>query len=316
MAATPEQPKKPAGGAFGRFMAEKRSEFMKQCEGKPVSEVTKLGGAEWKKLSEEEKAPYQKQFEEAQKKYATDMEAFLAAGGVKQKGAAALRTEKRKAKEMKMKKKDPNAPKRPAGGAYGCYMAAHREEFQKECPGSVTGVAKLASARWKALPEDQKEKYVKEYASKAAAYEEAKKNYVPPKGADADAGGDDAEAAEPPAKKARASSSGKKSTAADKKATAAATKGAEQAATAVKKAATSSAKGKAKAKAKAPVEEEVDIPKTVLAKAEKANMTEVLTKLMCRADIKNAGIAAGQALEALEGANGLLHPARRALLGA
>merc|ERR1719291_1211076 len=222
MASAPEQPKKPAGGAFGRFLAEKRSHFMKLCEGKPISEVTKLGGAEWKKLSDKQKAPYQKQFEDAQKKYTADMEAFLAAGGVKQKGAAALRAEKRKAKETKMQSKDPNAPKKPAGGAYGCYLAAHRAEFQKECPGSVAGVAKLAGARWKALPPAQKKKYEDEYEKKKAEYEEAKKNYTPPPKAEEN----DREDAEPPAKKARARTADKATTSAKRDAKQAAKAGA------------------------------------------------------------------------------------------
>merc|ERR1711865_919426 len=90
---------------------------------------------------------YKEKFVEAQTKYKADMETFLAAGGEKQKGAGALRTEKRKAKEGKLKKqKDPNAPKRPAGGAYGCFMAANRAAFAKQCPGSITEVAKLAEA--------------------------------------------------------------------------------------------------------------------------------------------------------------------------
>ena len=68
MAAALEQPKKPTGGAPGRFMAEKRSEFMEQCKRKPVSEVSNIGCEAWKTLTEAERAPYQKQFEEAKKK--------------------------------------------------------------------------------------------------------------------------------------------------------------------------------------------------------------------------------------------------------
>merc|ERR1712232_1380972 len=108
-----------------------------------------------------------------------DMAAFLAAGGVKTKGAAALRTEKRKAKEAKPAK-DPNKPKKPAGGAYGCFLAKNREAFQKECPGSVAGVAKLAGARWKELSGADKAPFEKEYQEKLAAYMEAMKSYVPP----------------------------------------------------------------------------------------------------------------------------------------
>ena len=65
-----KQPKKPAGGAFGSFMAAKRADFQEQCPGKPVKVVMQLAGETWKKLSEEEKASYQKTYEDAKAKYA------------------------------------------------------------------------------------------------------------------------------------------------------------------------------------------------------------------------------------------------------
>lgn len=310
MAQAPVQPKKPAGGAFGQFTNEKRKEFMEQCKGKPISEVSKLAGAEWKKQTEEQKAPYQQKFEAAKKKYDEDMAAFLANGGVKQKGMLALRSEKRKAKEAKGAKnaaKDPNAPKRPAGGAYGCYMAKHREALTKECAGkSVTAVAQLAGQRWKEVTTSEKEVYEKEYAAKKKEYEKAMESYVPPPQPEVE------EAVEPPAKKAKTDKAAEKAEKASQKAD---TKAAKADAKDVK--ATAKATGKPKAKAKGKVEEEVvDIPKTVLAKAEKADMVENLTKLLRRDDIKNAGISASKALDVLSENNGLLHPARRALLGA
>merc|ERR1712176_768378 len=76
------------------------------------------------------------------------------------------------------------------------------------------------------------------------------------------------------------------------------------------------AKGKAKAKATASAADEADIPSGVLARAEKANIVTALRKLLVRDDIKSANISAEKALVALEEAGGLLHPARRALLGA
>merc|ERR1711881_158635 len=115
-----EQPKKPVGGAFGQFVAEKRPEFLKQCAGQKASAVSTLAGAEWKELTEAQKAPYQIKYEAAKKKFDEDMAAFLAAGGEKTKGVAGLRKEKRKAKEGKVAK-DPNRPKKPAGGAFGCF---------------------------------------------------------------------------------------------------------------------------------------------------------------------------------------------------
>jgi len=314
-----EQPKQPAGGGFGRFVAEKRAEFQAKCAGQPVSAVSKMAGQAWGALSEAQKQPYKEKFVEAQTKYKADMETFLAAGGVKQKGAGALRTEKRKAKEGKLKKqKDPNAPKRPAGGAYGCFMAANRAAFAKQCPGSITEVAKLAGEKWKAASAAEKEKYEKEYKVKADAYQEAMKSYVPLAVEEED----DKDVEEPPAKKPKISqeekSADKKEQKEQKKAAAQEKKEEQKEqkkAAAQEKKDGKSAKAKGKAKADVPTML-AEIPPTVLAKADKSGMTEVLKKLLCRDDIKGANISASQAMSALEGAEGLLHPARRALLGA
>merc|ERR1712061_838153 len=105
------------------------------------------------------------------------MEAFLAAGGEKQKGAAALRAEKRKAKEGK-KQKDPNAPKKPAGGAYGQFLAEKRPEFMKKCAGQpATAVSKMAGEAWKKLSDAQKKPYEKKYAEVFAEYQKALAEY-------------------------------------------------------------------------------------------------------------------------------------------
>jgi len=172
-----EQPKKPAGGAYGQFLAEKRQEFMKACEGKPITAVSKMAGEAFKKLTDAQKKPYQEKYEAAKIKFEKDMAAFLAAGGEKQKGAAALRTEKRKAKEGK-KKKDPNAPKKPAGGAYGQFLAEKRPEFAKACTGQpVTAVTKMASEAWKQLSDAQKKPYEAKYAKAAEEYKKALAEY-------------------------------------------------------------------------------------------------------------------------------------------
>lgn len=280
MAASLEQPKKPAGGGFGQFLAEKRQEFTAKCTGQPISAVTKLAGESWRALSEAEQASYKKTFEEAQTRYKADMEAFVAAGGVKCKGAAALRSERRKAKEgMLTKQKDPDAPKRPVGGAYGCFLAANRAEFQKECPGSITGVAKIAGEKWKALSAAEKEGYESEFARKTAAYQEAMKSYVPP----ALLAGDDSGNTKSPRKSSGTSKN------------------------------TPQKKAKLGKETEAPLP---DIPEVVLLKAEKAGMTSVLKKLLGRDDVKAAGISAEKAIDALQEKAGLMHPAIRALLGA
>lgn len=41
------QPKKPAGGAYGQFLNEKRADFVKEVKGQPITAVTKLASAKW-----------------------------------------------------------------------------------------------------------------------------------------------------------------------------------------------------------------------------------------------------------------------------
>ena len=169
-----EQPKKPVGGAYGAWLAEHRAELQKELgPGKPASEVGKLAGSRFKALSEDTKAIYQKKFDDAKVKFEADMAAFLEAGGEK-------KSTKRKAEKSAKPKKDPDAPKKPAGGAFGCFLAKNRAAFTEECKGKpVTAVTKLASDRWKELGEDKKKVFQEEYEAKKAAYEEAKKSYVP-----------------------------------------------------------------------------------------------------------------------------------------
>eukprot|EP00439_Symbiodinium_sp_Y106_P077144 s71_g16.t1 len=138
-----------------------------------ASTVAKLAGNRYKTLGEDVKAEYQKKFEDAKAKYEADMKAFLDAGGEK-KGI------KRKAEKASKPKKDPAAPKKPAGGAFGCFLAKNRAAFTKEVEGQpVTAITKLASEKWKKLSEDEKKVFQAEYETKKADYEEAKKSYVP-----------------------------------------------------------------------------------------------------------------------------------------
>ena len=231
-----EQPKKPTGGAYGIFLSEHRAELQKEVgPGKAAVEVSKLAGKKYKALSDDEKAAYQKKYEEAKVKYEEAMKAFLDAGGEK-------KSVKRKAEKTAKAKKDPAAPKKPAGGAFGCFLAKNRAAFTEEVKGQpVTAITKLASEKWKSLNEDDKKVYQEEYEAKKAEYEEAKRSYVPLPSAENDE-------AEKPAKKPRLSK--------EQKEAAKQTKDAEKESAKEKKAAEKQAKAdaktaKAKAKAKA-----------------------------------------------------------------
>jgi ABC-type transporter MlaC component len=194
-----EQPKKPAGGAYGRFMAENRAKFIAECKGKPITEVSKLGSVRFKELSDAQKAVYQKQFEDAQAQYKKDMEAFEAAGGERK---AVKRKGKDDECDSKRRKKDPDAPKKPAGGAYGIFLNKNRPKFMEQTKGQpITAISKLAGEEWKKLSEKEKEPFQKEYEKTLAAYKKALEEYNAKHGAAADVEEEEEPAEEVPEEK-------------------------------------------------------------------------------------------------------------------
>jgi len=88
------QVKKPAGGAYGIFLTERRREFTEQCAGQPATAVAKLASRTWKELDEDQRKPYEEKYKAAKAKYDVDKAAFLAAGG-KQKRKTAGGEQKR-----------------------------------------------------------------------------------------------------------------------------------------------------------------------------------------------------------------------------
>ena len=166
----------------GQFMNEKRAEFQKELSGQRASEVAKLGGERWKKLSDEEKAVYQKKYDAVKAKYDKDMAAFEEAGGVREKIS-------RKGKDGKVKAKkarDPHAPKRPVGGAYGIYLAENREAIIKSLPKDhkITEIGKAAGAQWRALSEEAKNPYQQKFLQKQEEYKAAMEEYKKTHGPD------------------------------------------------------------------------------------------------------------------------------------
>jgi len=196
--AAPVQPKKPVGGAYGQFMNEKRAEFQKELVGQKASEVSKLCSERWKKLSDAQKAIYQKKYDAVKEKYQKDLEAFEKAGGVKEKVTRKGKDEKVKGKKVK----DPDAPKRPGGGAYGVFLAENRDAIIKTLPKGykVTEISKAAGAKWKALSEKEQKPYQEKYQKKNEEYKAAMEEYKKLHGKDAPVE-DDEENAEPAKKK-------------------------------------------------------------------------------------------------------------------
>merc|ERR1712146_34809 len=84
-------------------------------------------------------------------------------------------------------------PKKPAGGAYGVFLAANRAAIVKSLPNGskVTEVSKVAAERFKALGAKEKAKYEAEYQVKKAKYEEELKAWKASKGVAAEEDADD-----------------------------------------------------------------------------------------------------------------------------
>lgn len=81
------KPKRPLSAYF-LFLAD----FRKECKGKDIGhkDILKQAGEKWRKISDKEKAPYDKAAQVEQKKYEGEMEEWRAGGG----GASAAKKQK------------------------------------------------------------------------------------------------------------------------------------------------------------------------------------------------------------------------------
>merc|ERR1712146_878603 len=107
--------------------------------------------------------------------------------------------------------KDPNAPKKPAGGAFGVWLAENRASITKSLPAGhkITDVTKAAGEQWKKLSDATKKPYEEKFQKKQAEYKAALEEYKKTLGEDAeeeeeeDQDEEKEETPEPPAKKGR-----------------------------------------------------------------------------------------------------------------
>ena len=89
-----EQPKRPAGGGYGQYLAEKR-EAIKAALPKDhkIMDVTKKAGELWRALTEAEKEKYIALFKKAREEYRDLLVKFTAAGGVVVRKSSSKRTD-------------------------------------------------------------------------------------------------------------------------------------------------------------------------------------------------------------------------------
>eukprot|EP00930_Biecheleria_cincta_P086973 TRINITY_DN76236_c0_g1_i1.p1 TRINITY_DN76236_c0_g1~~TRINITY_DN76236_c0_g1_i1.p1 ORF type:complete len:277 (+),score=99.72 TRINITY_DN76236_c0_g1_i1:68-898(+) len=73
-----DEPKKPAGGGYGIFLAENREEIKNSLPAgqNKVTDVAKLAASRWREMSEEDKAQYQKKYQEKKDAYDVSMKEY------------------------------------------------------------------------------------------------------------------------------------------------------------------------------------------------------------------------------------------------
>eukprot|EP00745_Piridium_sociabile_P012208 TRINITY_DN1894_c0_g2_i2.p2 TRINITY_DN1894_c0_g2~~TRINITY_DN1894_c0_g2_i2.p2 ORF type:complete len:106 (+),score=9.51 TRINITY_DN1894_c0_g2_i2:2090-2407(+) len=78
----PNQPKRPQTAYFA-FLDERRTSVRQKNPESTIKELSGILGAQWRELTEEEKAPFQRIADEDRRRYETEMTVYRASGSVK-----------------------------------------------------------------------------------------------------------------------------------------------------------------------------------------------------------------------------------------
>merc|ERR1719384_2437797 len=152
-----------------------RPGVMKDNSDATVGQIGKLLGKMWKKVSEDDRAPFEKKAAAAKASYTTKREKYEKSAGYTKHQMRMLAWKIHETK--KPFKKDENAPKK-ATSAYMLYAASVRAKILKENPDmEVTEVMKEQSVWWKGLSDKERAPWVakaeadkKKYQNKLARY--------------------------------------------------------------------------------------------------------------------------------------------------
>jgi len=148
--------KKPLS-AYMYFTKEKRPEVKKESPKRSFAEIGRILGERWKKLTTEEKAPYEKLRAEDKQRYD---EAKGNGGGGRGK-----------------KRKKGGGPKRPLS-AYMFFAKDQRPVVASENPGADFGeLGKILGERWKSLSEEDKEQYARQNTEDKERYKQEYKQW-------------------------------------------------------------------------------------------------------------------------------------------
>lgn len=197
----PSKPKQPMS-AFFLYSQERRADLL--GEGNNLLEASKIIGEEWKKMTEEQKRPYEEIAKENKEKYQQEMELYKQKkeeenANLKREEDEIMKIQKaeafqllkkkektdniiKKTKEMKKKTKeekvvDPNKPKRPLSSFF-LFSMEERKNLVKERPETNNStITALISLKWKELNEEEKKIWTAKAAENMEAYKKMMEEY-------------------------------------------------------------------------------------------------------------------------------------------
>jgi hypothetical protein len=173
---------KRAQSGFMFYSNEVRKGLMEKNPGMKITEIASLIGKEWKTLNEGQKKKYQDMAEKDKARFAKE-KAEASSESESEKKGKRKRGAKGKGGKADKKKKDPNAPKRPATG-FLLYSQDKRKELLNDAKFKdmkMTELSKEIGAQWNKEKADIKEKYEKQAKVLKEKYEKEKAAYKPPK---------------------------------------------------------------------------------------------------------------------------------------
>ncbi|KAL7567414.1 hypothetical protein ACA910_021377 [Epithemia clementina (nom. ined.)] len=151
------------------------------------SELGKLLGAEWKKLSSQEKAKYEKLADTDKQRYKKEMEGYTKPPSSSNNGSGSPS----KTNKAKKPPKDPNAPKR-AQNAFMYFSQEMRPKLKQEDPDmAMTDVGKKLGQLFRELSASEKEKYERKAENDKERYKKELGDYNKSKSNDDDDDDDD-----------------------------------------------------------------------------------------------------------------------------
>lgn len=177
-------PKRPQSSYF-LYSNHRRKQLKTENPEKKITEISKMIAAEWSKMSDADKKPYEKDAQELKVKYDRDVQEYKGTKNYKEFQEELKKwksdgngSSKRKTKTKRPK--DQNAPKKPQS-AYFLFINERRPLLkEKHSDKKVTEISKLLGAEWKEMTsakkkpwEDKAKELKEEYNKRMETYKKS-----------------------------------------------------------------------------------------------------------------------------------------------